>query len=654
MASSNNRPPGTPPTPAFAVRNDDNDNDDSGPLFQFTCDDYDGDRDRDRDRDRDENGRKEEQAADSPFASSPERKQLQPPQHQQNQPQQNLLSASPRSAPGAFLHPDHRPASLRPPSPELLFTMATDDGLANGGTGSNGPAPNNPFNFQTQFISTGPVKSNIGQRRGHRYKHSSISAQHQIFQEPPPRPPPVLPASLPIPTFKEAWASMQRDQRARLWWCCCHAAVAMYIFFSAEGSLAMTALSHLVFFDVGSAAVCVVVDVLGNFEVWRRSSIRHPFGLQRAEVLAGFAMSVFLVFGGFDLISHNLKHFLETVGSHTAHHPLVSTTDTAEAHVDGQHTHTHNHGDTHHSHHHAVRYITPGTVDLTSLAAIISTLVSAYGLRNHNRIRRVMRVPFPYLARLLPGAGLLANPFHFLTLCFSFLMLILPLLSVPHLVWLDRMMCAAIAASMFILGTRLAVAQGLMLLMSYNELPASSLSSSSPSSTPLTTAAPLSSSSSSSSHPSSTSTKHSLTTTTAEKSPLSSLSLPTTPPNTTVSSVLHEIESDPHIARVEEAQFWQVHYGLGMANLKVRLASPSSSSTSGTITSSGASSGGGIGMGTGMVSSSSGTTGSAADDTARSQVRARLARVVQNRLGEGYGRGGSLRWEVTVQMSCDG
>lgn len=432
---------------------------------------------------------------------------------------------------------------------------------------------------------------------------------------------------------------MQRDQRARLWWCCCHAAVAMYIFFSAEGSLAMTALSHLVFFDVGSAAVCVVVDVLGNFEVWRRSSIRHPFGLQRAEVLAGFAMSVFLVFGGFDLISHNLKHFLETVGSHTAHHPLVSTTDTAEAHVEGQHTHTHGHGDTHHGHHHGVRYITPGTVDLTSLAAIVSTLVSAYGLRNHNRIRRVMRVPFPYLARLLPGAGLLANPFHFLTLCFSFLMLILPLLSVPHLVWLDRMMCAAIAASMFILGTRLAVAQGLMLLMSYNELPASSLSSS-PSSTPLTTTAP---NSSSSSHPPSTSTKHPLTTTTTTITEKSALST-TTPPNTTVSSILHEIETDPHIARVEEAQFWQVHYGLGMANLKVRLASPSSS---GSGTSSG-------GIGTGMVSSSGGGGGSVADDTARSQVRARLARVVQNRLGEGYGRGGSLRWEVTVQMSCDG
>ncbi|KAL2179164.1 cation efflux family-domain-containing protein [Thermothelomyces heterothallicus CBS 202.75] len=488
--------------------------------------------------------------------------------------------------------------------------MTTEDGTAN-----NGGSPlKNPFNFQTQFISTGPVKPNIGQRRGHRYKHSSISAQHQIFQEPPPRPPPVLPASLPIPTLKEAWASMQSGQRARLWWCCCHAVVAMYVFFSAEGSLAMTALSHLVFFDVGSAAVCVAVDVLGNFEVWRRSSIRHPFGLQRAEVLAGFAMSVFLVFGGFDLISHNLKHFLETVGDHAPHHPASSTTATSHpggaVHLDG------------HGHAHGVRYIPPGTVDFTSLAAVVSTLVSAYGLRNHGRIRRVMRVPFPYLARLLPGAGILANPFHFLTLCFSFIMLLLPLLSIPLFVWLDRLICAAIAASMFVLGTRLAVAQGLMLLMSYSDLPSSTA-----------TAKPSSSGSGSGSSSSSNNNNNNNNTiATTIKSALVSGDQKKTDGDvggsghatTSVSSVIREIESQPQVAKVEEAQFWEVHYGLAMANLKVRLAR--------------------------------GCSGN--DDGMLSQLRSRLARVVQNRLaGEGgYGRGGNLRWEVTVQTcsSSDG
>ncbi|KAH6845429.1 cation efflux family-domain-containing protein [Chaetomium sp. MPI-CAGE-AT-0009] len=566
------KPQGTSPTPTVVVP----DSNHGEPSFQFTCDDYDGDQGHDHNRDHNPDQQAINPLVANTVANTPERK--------------------PFHSPAALLHPHHSP-SLRPPSPESTFAMTADGGLADGG--SNGATAKNPFNFQTQFISAGPVKSNIGQRRGHRYKHSSISAQHQIFQEPPPRPPPVLPASLPIPTFKEAWASMQRGQRARLWWCCCHAAVAMYVFFGAEGSLAMTALSHLVFFDVGSAAVCVAVDVLGNFEVWRRSSIRHPFGLQRAEVLAGFAMSVFLVFGGFDLISHNLKHFLETVGEHAPHHPSTATTihtDGGQAPLDG------------HGHSHGTRYITPGTVDFTCLAAVVSTLVSAYGLRNHGRIRRVVRVPFPYLARLLPGAGILANPFHFLTLCFSFLMLLLPLLSVPHFVWLDRLICAAIAASMFILGTRLAVAQGLMLLMSYSELSVS----------PTSTAAANSNSSS---------------TTTSTKSPLTAASTstmnrnPNKPDPATVSSVVREIEAEPHVTRVEEAQFWQVHYGLGMANLKVQV-----------------SKGGVSGSGNGGPD----------DDGALSQLRSRVARVVQNRLGEGYGRGGNLRWEVTVQTRSDG
>ncbi|KAB5545639.1 cation efflux family-domain-containing protein [Coniochaeta sp. 2T2.1] len=439
--------------------------------------------------------------------------------------------------------------------------MADDTSSGEGDpTGATAPAAANPFNFQTQFMSTSPVKSNIGQRRGHRYKHSSISAQHQIFQEPPPRPPPVLPASLPVPTLREAWSSMHRDQRARLWWCCCHGLVAIYVFFSASGSLAMTALSHLVFFDVGSAAVCVAVEVLGNFEVWRRSSIRHPFGLQRAEVLAGFAMSVFLVFGGFDLLSHNLKHVLESVGEHTPHHP------------------------------HGHRELSSGTVDTAALAAVVSTLISAYGLRNHGRIRRVMRVRIPFFfwagaPRFADDIDILANPFLFLTLTFSFLMLLLPLLSVTYFVWLDRVICAAIAVSMFVLGIRLAVAQGLMLLMSYSGKPSSTAST--------------------------------LSSIDTKKTDNTTITNSTIGSDTTVSAVVREIESELSIARVEEAQFWQVHYGLAMANLKICLVK-------------------------------------GLDDGTLSQLRSRVARIVNNRLGEGYGRGASLRWEVTVQMSTDG
>ncbi|KAF7562583.1 hypothetical protein G7046_g1569 [Stylonectria norvegica] len=422
----------------------------------------------------------------------------------------------------------HEDASLHslssPPSLLGLPAMGADDDtgdIADGGAAAAG-APN-PFNFKTQVISTGPVKSNIGQRRGHRYKHSSVSTQHQIFQEPPPRPPPVLPASLPIPTLREAWKSMTKDQRTHLYWSLCHLAVATYVFFKSEGSLATTALSHLVFFDAGSASVCVVVDVLGNFEVWRRSSIRHPFGLERAEVLAGFALSIFLLFGGFDLVSHSLKHFLESLGNHEAHHE-------------------HSHDDA-----------PDASVGMVSAAAIISTLVSAYGLKNHARIAKVMRVS--YLASL---PSVLSNPFHFLTLSFSGLIALLPLLSISLYTWLDRVICAVIAFAMFALGMRLAVAQGLMLLMSYGG----------------------------------------------------------TNGDLGVSSVLREIESEPSIISIDDAQFWQVHYGLCMANLKLSVIK-------------------------------------GYDEILLSRLRSRISALIQNRLGEGYGHGGNIRWEVTLQMTSE-
>ncbi|KAI1452939.1 cation efflux family-domain-containing protein [Annulohypoxylon moriforme] len=438
-----------------------------------------------------------------------------------------------------FLSPNHSPKMAS--SSAGLSDNASPIDIPNA---SNGNAPN-PFNFQTQIISTSPVKPNVGQRRGHKYKHSSISAQHQIFQEPPPRPPLALPRDLPVPTVKEAWKSMSKDQRRRLYWCMCHLLIAVSVFLSAHGSLAMTALSHLVLFDVGSALICVAVEVLSNFDVWKRSSIRHPFGLERAEVLAGFALSIFLIFGGFDLVSHNLKHVLEGKGGHAPHHP--------DPH-DGE------------------PRVPDGGLDMASLAAIAATLVSAYGLRNHARISKVMRVS--YLASL---PSVLSNPFHFMTLSTSALMVLLPLLSIPIHMLLDSAICGIVAVAMFALGTRLAIAQGLMLLMSYGGRSGTTTSSSG-----------------------------NIGGTGSGRNK-----------DVGVADVVREIEAELGVEKVEEAQFWQVHYGLCMANLKLSVSK-------------------------------------GADDAALSRLRARVSSLIQNRLGEGYGKGGSLRWEVSLQMGTAG
>lgn len=312
---------------------------------------------------------------------------------------------------------------------------------------------------------------------------------------------------------------MTHDQRTRIVWCCCHAGVAAFTLWSAQGSLALTALSHLILFDALGATLCVVVDVLSNFEVWKRSSIRHPFGLERAEVLAGFAMSVFLLFMGLDLISHNLQHVLEGIG----HEP-------------------------HHQHQH--RRVSPGSVDMASLLAILSTLVSAIGLKNHARIGKAMRLAY---IESLPSV--LSNPSHFLTLSCSALLLILPLLSIEVYVWLDRVLSATVALSMCFLGVWLVKTLGFMLLMSYNG-------------------------------------------------------------DASVAGVMKEIEADPAISAIDEARFWQVHYGLCMANLRLRV------------------------------------RGMAGGEEALANLREKIGSLIRNRLGGGYGMG-RQRWEVSTQMTVD-
>lgn len=278
----------------------------------------------------------------------------------------------------------------------------------------------------------------------------------------------------------------------------------------------MTALSHLIFFDSLGALLCVAVDILGNFDVWKRSSVRHPFGLERAEVLAGFAMSVLLLFMGFDLISHNLTHVLEGMG-HEPHHP-----------------HKHDR-------------VSPGSVDIAPVIAFGSTLISAMGLKNHARIGKAMR-----FASLESLPSLLSNPSHFLTLSCSSILVVLPLLSIDMYLWLDKILSGTIAISMCVLGFRLVMTLGSMLLMSYS--------------------------------------------------------------GTGVSDVMRDIELDPLVTAVEEAKFWQVHYGLCMANLRLRVRGTEEGLT---------------------------------------RLRERTTSLIRNRLGGGYGTGGS-KWEVSVEFTMDG
>ncbi|KAF2660456.1 cation efflux family protein-like protein [Lophiostoma macrostomum CBS 122681] len=419
-------------------------------------------------------------------------------------------SQSQRATPSTVFSPSSATFPYTPPS----AVSGTSDNETPSLSGAENPR--NPFNFQSvQYMPSRPQanKSDVGRRRGHKYKHSSVS--HQIFLEPPPRAPLQLPASLPVPTFKEYRSSLSREQTLRLTWCFCHLFVAGLVQWGAHESLALTVLSRLLFYDALGAFLCVAVDVGSNFEVWKRSTIRHPFGFERSEVLAGLGMSVGLLFMGLDLISHGLTHALENKGGHQSHHA------------------------------HGHERVSPGSIDLAALSGIVSTLISAILLKNHARIGKVMR-----MGAIAHLPSVLSNPSHFLTLSCSTLLLLLPLLSIQMYVWLDRTLSFSVAIAMVALGWIQGWTLGKMLMMSYS--------------------------------------------------------------GPGVSAVMYDIETDPAVSSVVEAKFWQVHYGLCQANLKLRVRNLEE-------------------MG---------------------RLRDRIGSMVRNRLGGGYGSGGQ-KWEVSTQITLE-
>ena len=75
-----------------------------------------------------------------------------------------------------------------------------------------------------------------------------------------------------------------------------------------------------------------------------------------------------------------------------------------------------------------------------------------------------------------------------------------------------------------------------------------------------------------------------------------------------VADILRDLETDPSVQQILDARFWQVHYGLCMAGLKLKV------------------------RGT---------------EETLSRLREKVQGMVRGRLGGGYGGGGS-RWEVSI------
>lgn len=332
---------------------------------------------------------------------------------------------------------------------------------------SSSPSKANPFNFKTQEVMMHSMGSNPSltvkpaHRKGHKYKHSSVSMN--LFQEP------VqdfenskqlleIPDLFPIPNFRESIASINKTQKFKLLWSLLHFSLSILIFtlgFKFKLS-AFSTLAHLIFYDSLGTILIVIVDIMSNFEVWNNSSIVYPFGLGRLEVLVAFGLSASLIMVGLDLISHSVEEFIVA---------LIASDDSEHAlshHIHGELGHTN-----------------WFVYEFMLLLSITVTLITSNYILVSDKIKNMLSEEPTSLSAAPHKKNILGslqkyvyawakNPTHLLTLTYSLYLLVYPIIS--HITeTTDVNDLASITAALLLCytGWRLVTTLGGILLCSY-------------------------------------------------------------------------------------------------------------------------------------------------------------------------------------------
>lgn len=289
-----------------------------------------------------------------------------------------------------------------PPAKSSTFTGTPpmlNGSFSNTNSPSHSPA-HKPFQFNSMLMNNSsenltlpqqlPQQSQQSQvlpkpsyRRGHRYKHSSVSMN--MFQDPQrlssTSKPHNLPQKYPIPTTKEVISMITPPQKKKLLICFIQSSFVLFAYilgFRYSNSCLLT-LSHILFYDIISNISAVIVQIMSNFEVWRISSLKFPFGLGRIEVLIGFALSVSLLFVGLDLFSHIVEELLINT--------LTNKGTEDKSHNARSHGHSHGNGDVHLNSDGTINQIYPVLYELLILSLVIITLITAHFVNDRSSMK---------------------------------------------------------------------------------------------------------------------------------------------------------------------------------------------------------------------------------------------------------------------------
>lgn len=165
-----------------------------------------------------------------------------------------------------------------------------------------------PFTFSSMSAGSG---SRTSFRKGHRYKHSSVSMN--FFQEPEVKIPLNIAKSLPIPDWNDLVKNLAWPRAHFQLAITCLQLITCILVFQLGHNKSWTnfiTLSHFMTYDIVGSLIIIFVENVSQFEVWATGTITFPFGLNRVDVVSSFASAVSLCFVGLDLIFHMLEEFI--------------------------------------------------------------------------------------------------------------------------------------------------------------------------------------------------------------------------------------------------------------------------------------------------------------------------------------------------------
>ncbi|KAG0057626.1 Endoplasmic reticulum zinc transporter [Gryganskiella cystojenkinii] len=128
-----------------------------------------------------------------------------------------------------------------------------------------------------------------------------------------------------LPSYGEIFGNLMPKQKTMFTWILAHSSIAVLTWLSGmrAGSLSIIGLSYMLLFDAFGVLNIFISSVIHTDIKMKKSTVKHPFGVQRFEILFGLFNAIFLLFIGMNMLKESLEHLMLEDDHHGGDHGAV-------------------------------------------------------------------------------------------------------------------------------------------------------------------------------------------------------------------------------------------------------------------------------------------------------------------------------------------